>query len=269
MKAGIISDIHLYRKTERLVCALNALDGVEMLLIAGDLADRALPEQYSRLEETIREFSETIPVYCVSGNHDNPARDDANYRAFERKINAEAMEYSDESGAFYKQLSRETDLTGLNLTYYQKQFFFPDKGKHLEFLQKKMNESSAMHHIVLCHPPLIAHNPLRTVEATPYLAKEQNDWLQNLVDGQRNVIFISGHTHVAPEVEVDETRGNIYINNGSICPTAKNDGSGGIQQGNVTFLEIDGGKVSVRVVGIHTGKGFCYRELCGKNGAVR
>ena len=140
MKIGIISDIHLYRKTERFICALNALKDVDVLLIAGDLADRAQKEQYELIYECIKEHVGDTPVYCVSGNHDNPARDDDNYRAFEQKINPELVHYRDESGAFYKQLSQNIDLIGLNPVYHQKQFFFTDKGKQLDFLKGKLEK---------------------------------------------------------------------------------------------------------------------------------
>lgn len=82
MKIGVISDIHLYRKTERLVCALKAFKAVDVLLIAGDIADRAQKEQYELAYRCIKDHLGAVPVYCVSGNHDNPARDDADYREF-------------------------------------------------------------------------------------------------------------------------------------------------------------------------------------------
>lgn len=256
MKIGVISDIHLYRKTERFVCALNAFKAVDVLLIAGDIADRAQKEQYELAYRCIKNHLGAVPVYCVSGNHDNPARDDADYREFEAKINPEAAYIQDDSGAFYRQLSQDMDLMGLNPVYHQKQFFFTDKGKQLDFLKGKLEKSAARCHIVLCHPPLIAHNPQRKPGMAPYIVREQNDRLQSILDDNRNVIFISGHTHVHPTVEWEEERRNLYINDGSICPTSAAGKEDRLQQGNVTLLNIEEGTASVLIQGIHTGNVF-------------
>lgn len=262
MKIGVMSDIHLYRKTDRFACALEASAGVEVLLLVGDIADRAQKEQYDLAYACIRERLGDIPVYCVSGNHDNPARNDAHYRAFEEKIHPQWAACMEENGAFYQRLGEMVDLFGLNPTYHQKQFFFPEKGKQLAFLREKLEDSTALCHILLCHPPLIAHNPQGTKEMAPYITKEQNDKLQKIVDETGGVVFLSGHTHVAPAVEWEEKRRNLYINDGSICPTSLGDGQ--IQQGNITILEIEKGKVSVLIKGIHTGKVFYHREFSFK-----
>ena len=90
----------------------------------------------------------------------------------------------------------------------------------------------------MCHPPLILHNPQRTADMTPYIVAEQDKRFQGILDMNRNVILVSGHTHLSPTVEFDDTHNNLYINDGSICPTVQKDGSGKIQQGNVILLEI-------------------------------
>ena len=79
-KIGIISDLHLYKKTVNIERALLSLRDVELLLIVGDIADRGEEKQYDILLKFIGEQFSDVPVYCVSGNHDNPARNDTNYR---------------------------------------------------------------------------------------------------------------------------------------------------------------------------------------------
>lgn len=118
----------------------------------GDIADRAEEKQYNMLLTLLKEQFNDVAVYCVSGNHDNPARDDTNYRLFERKVNNEYPSLIDDCGAFYKCINEHIDLIGLNPTYCQKQFFFPDKGRQLEFLQQSLNRSSCNYHIIMCHP---------------------------------------------------------------------------------------------------------------------
>lgn len=261
MKFAVISDIHLYRKTERFLCALEAMEDAAALLIAGDLADRAQPEQYALVRDCLNRRAPGLPVYCVSGNHDNPARDDTAYRAFERSI-APTGTIHDESGAFYALPDPQTDLIGLNPYYHQKLFFFPRQGRQLGFAQERLASSEAAIHLILCHPPLIAHNPQRTAEMPPYLSREQDDRLQQLADTHRNVILLTGHTHYAPTVEWDAQRCNLYINNGSICPTTLGGDPSQPRQGNITFLTIADRRVEVRIKGIHTGREFFRETYC-------
>ena len=74
----------------------------------------------------------------------------------------------------------------------------------------------------------------------------------NHYDENKNVIFLSGHTHVSPSVEFDKVHGNLYINDGSICPTAVKNKNDKTQQGNVTLLEISKNEISVIVKGVQT-----------------
>ena len=251
-KIGVISDLHLFNKTANIEKAISKLHNVDLLLIVGDIADRADEKQYNIFLNLFDERFHDIPVYCVSGNHDNPARDDTNYRQFERKLNSEYPSIVDECGAFYKRINEYVDLIGLNPLYHQKQFFFPNKGAQIDFLQKRLDASLCKYHIVMCHPPLIAHNPQRTANMASYIVAEQDAKLQSILDENKNIVFLSGHTHVSPSVEIDETRGNLYINDGSICPTTTKDKNDKIQQGNVTLLDIGENEICVIVKGIHT-----------------
>lgn len=255
MKIAVLSDIHLYRRTERLQCALRAAEGADVLLLTGDIADRAQREQYELARLHLGQQLGGMPVYCVSGNHDNPARDDTEYRAFERSLCPEgARQHA--SGAFYAALGPLADLIGLNPQYHQKQFFFPDKGSQLHFAETMLAASGAKLHLMLCHPPLLAHNPQRTLGMTPYLTQEQDRRLQSLMDAHRGIVLLCGHTHYAPTAEWDALHHNLYLNCGSICPTTLQEGSTEVQQGNVTLLETVEAGLRVRFVGIHTGKVF-------------
>lgn len=256
MRIAAISDIHLFRKTDRICCALKAAAHPDLLLISGDLTDRAQPEQFDLLRSCIQEYLDHVPVYAVMGNHDHLDRDDAAFRSFEESIHAQTPYALDSSGAFYHRICDDVDIIGLNPHYHQKMFFFPEQGKQLRFLASMLEKSDAKRHIVLCHPPLIAHNPQRSMDMAPYITKEQDARLQSIIDSQRNVILISGHTHMAPVVEVDPLRNNIYINNGSICPTTTGRPQTPTQQGNISILDIDEHGVQISIKGIHTGKEF-------------
>lgn len=256
MRIVAMSDIHLFHKTDRICCAMKAAENPDILLLAGDLADRAQKEQYSLLSACIRDCLDHVLVYSVMGNHDNPFRDDTAFRAFELSFHAESGYDIDDSGAFYSRINDNIDIIGLNPVYHQKIFFFPERGRQLQFLESMLIKSDAEHHIVMCHPPLIAHNPQRCGDMSPYISKEQDSRLQNIINNSKNVIFISGHTHMAPVVEVDERRSNVYINNGSICPTTTGKSESPVQQGNITILNIDEQGIHVCIKGIHTPKEF-------------
>lgn len=255
MKIGIMSDLHLYRKTFRVLRALDCVRDVDLLLIAGDLADRGTEEQYRLLAECIEEALPFAPVLCVSGNHDNPAKDDTNYRNFEKYLN-ERCEYPkiihDESGAFKAYIDGNTDLFGLNPIYHQKLFSFPDRGRQLAYMEREMAESMAQRHIIMCHAPLINHNPQRSGDMPPYFSKEQDKRMQDIVNKYGNVIFLSGHTHITPSVEFEEAYNNLYINVGSVCPTTVKNSVGDTQQGNVTVMELFTDTTDVKIYGINT-----------------
>ena len=89
-----------------------------------------------------------------------------------------------------------------------------------------------------------------------YIVAEQDARLQRIIDENKNVIFLSGHTHVSPTVEFDEAHSNLYINDGSLCPTAVKNKNDKTQQGNVTLLEIGESEISMIVKGIHTEEVF-------------
>ena len=258
-RIGVISDLHLFNKTKNIQLALSKLQGVDLILIVGDIADRGDEKQYKILLGLLSEFG-NIPVYCVSGNHDNPARDDTSYRQFEKKLNSEYPSIVDASGAFYKRINEQIEIVGLNPLYHQKQFFFSGKGQQLAFLQEKLNTSSSKYHIVMCHPPLIAHNPQRTTDMASYIVREQDTRLQEIIDENKNVIFLLGHTHVSPSLEYDEIHSNLYINDGSLCPTTVKGTDSITQQGNIAILEISENEISVIAKGIHDGKIFIEKQ---------
>lgn len=244
MRIGIMSDLHLFNKTGKIKRALKKLEDADVLLIVGDLADRACMEQYDLLYSCIRECMPDIDIYCVSGNHDKPLKDDTNYRYFEKRINPKNENCLDECGAIFIKLGEGINLIGLNPLYYQKQFYFPDKGRQITFLEDRLKENDGDYNIVMCHPPLIGHNPQRGKDGSPYIQPEQDYRIQKIIDRHRNVIFVSGHTHAAPSVE--EAMGNWYINDGAVV--AVTDKKAKVTQGGVvTYLIIEEDKVDIEI----------------------
>ncbi len=132
-------------------------------------------------------------------------------------------------------------------------------GGQLKWLEAHLNRSDAEWHILLCHAPLLAHNPKRS-DTKPYLSRDEQ--LQKNMDANENILFISSHTHISMEsggcVEHDGARNNIYINDGSIHPTTvlKEDGKVETESGdgNLVELEFREGQITITGVSLCTGQ---------------
>lgn len=247
IKFGLFSDVHLSGKKHRLARALEKLRDVDILLIAGDIANGGTAEQFALAREAFDSYPDRIPVFIISGNHDIPGNNDSNFRAFERDMLRRSEGRFDVEldacGVFYVRLDESLDLIGLNPLYHQKLFRFPNRGEQLAFVEERLAGSGCANHIILCHPPLAAHNPQN---GRPYLPPGQDERLQRIVDGHPRALFISGHTHLYPEIEPEDGYGNIYINDGSICPTQSKASTGETFSGNVIRFEADDTFVNFR-----------------------
>ena len=242
MTYGLLSDIHYFNKPYRLRSALRLLNRTDIILIAGDIADRGTAKQFSDVLDILTEEVSNTAVFPVCGNHD--IREDGSaYQTFEEVVFQRfSSDYSIEkskTGAYFVRLDENTDLIGLNPLYYQKIFHFPEHGEQLDFLESHLKISTAKCHIVLCHPPLIAHNPQRTADMPPYLPKGQDARLQGIIESHGNIFFLSGHTHCALTVERNEEHHIVYINDGSINPTTAGK-NGETEPGNVFAFESNG-----------------------------
>lgn len=238
LRFGVMSDIHLVRKPYRFVSALRLLRDVDILLLAGDLTNSGSAEQYAVMEDALKDYPPDIPIFAVSGNHDLRQNDNTHFLAFERKMWERAKgRYpidDDPSGAYSVRLNDKVDLFGLNPLYDQKIFRFPDRARQFNYLWEQLDVSPCPNHILLCHPPLAAHGPQ---PARPYLPKEQETLLQGIVDAHPRTLFLSGHTHLCPAVEHDAL-GNLYVNDGSLCPTQMKETGEKTYPGNVVLFEV-------------------------------
>ena len=203
MRIGIMSDLHMTNKPARINAVLNRMKDMDMVLMVGDLVNNCDSSQYERLINVIEAILPDKPIFAVAGNHDISESAAQNYQCFERWLHGRTeRQYPlicKGNGAFGVMLNHDVDLIGLNPLYSQKIFHFPDKGAQLKWLERYLAGSPAKQHIIMCHAPLLAHNPQRDVlKKSPYLA--QDEMLQNIVDKMGNIIFLSGHTHLSPNI---------------------------------------------------------------------
>lgn len=223
-----MSDLHLSGKHWEVRRAFRLAKDTDLVLLAGDLVNDGKESQFALMQKLICEELPDTPVLAVAGNHDYPREPSAmircgvcDYPALEDWL-LTRQPYPvtrDESGAWAVRAG-ETDFIGLNCVWHWRRFKFID-GAQLRWLEQYLERSDALRHVILCHAPLLAHNPKRS-DTKPYLSRDAQ--LQEIVERHRNVIFISGHTHVSlesavPCVEYEAARNHLYISDGSIRRT--------------------------------------------------
>lgn len=223
----VMSDLHLSSKTGKIIRAINSADS--SILIAGDLVNDGYEEQFRLWQSCVEEYANNKLVLSVTGNHDQLLKDTVNndyfgYEKFQEYLlnRTEALGYtcsSDSSGA-YSVAYNNIDIIGLQCVSAKRKFGISKE--QLIWLEKHLSENDNFKwHIIMCHAPLLAHNPHRNDGAVYFGG---NDKLQNIIDRNKNIIFISGHTHYSPNtkqgsVQYISKSNTVYIDDGSIVPT--------------------------------------------------
>ena len=229
----VMTDLHLSNKPWQIRKALLMAKDYDAVLITGDITNDGTQEQLERFWDIVVELMPDIPVFVVTGNHDYaknplPFIPDGlcEYPYLQQALleRAESMGIQiqqDESGA-YAAIMGDTAIIGLNAATHWRRFKFADNAQ-LDFLEAYLRNSNAKQHLILCHGPLANHRPYKEKGEAPYLARDKQ--LQKILDESgKRFVFLSGHTHVSMScscgcVDRDEF-GNIYVNAGSIRPTA-------------------------------------------------
>ncbi len=272
-RISLLSDLHLTGKTGRVMRALEKAFESDCVLIAGDLVNDGKPEQLELFAECVkRTEKENVPLFSVGGNHDFPI-DGFNETQFnywdlqktflERNKHLGFVVEEHESGC-WSAVNEHIHIFGWKCVDERRNFFFREKEEQLKWLSEKLEENKNKKYQIVCsHAPLIAHNPQRKPDAQPYFDSDTK--LQRLIDAHENIIFVSGHTHFSPNnlqgnVDYDEERNNIYIDDGSVCPTTYKSDEDFVPKewtdGVVAELAIYENGVEINYCGIHTDKKF-------------
>ena len=243
----------------------------------GDSTNDGLREQFELFEECINEVAPEKIFFPVIGNHDVlhavASEGCENYAEFQRHLltNAESrglsISYDKNSLAYYVQIEN-IYIIGLRCVISGRKYSFPE-GKQILWLNERLQQKSSRH-LILCHAPLLAHNPNRNT-GNPYLGK--NKMLQEVIDNHENVIFLSGHTHMSPNTQagnLDNVRKNIYLDCGSVVDTdiTKEKGmmSNDWNDGCITNITIEENKIEICMSSIKTGikfpRGYYCLYLC-------
>lgn len=228
---SILTDLHLASRPWKIKQALRATESSTVMLL-GDSTNDGRSEQFEAFMACI---TETIPektIFPVPGNHDVlrascPDGTDGcrNYAGFQRLLltraeqNGYRVALAPDNRAYSVQLG-SLDVIGLQCVTTGRRFMFPE-GLQLDWLEEHLSTTPAAWHIILCHAPMLKHNPNRN-DGPPYM--DGNKRLQEILDRTGRIIFLSGHTHVSPNVltgngEYSEEYQNIYLDCGSVVAT--------------------------------------------------
>lgn len=226
---SVLTDLHLSAKPWMVKRALGSTESPVILLL-GDSTNDGRSEQFQCFMSCIEKTVPDKSIFPVIGNHDvlHPSHPDSadgcsGYEAFQSALltgrNGYAVSFAPDRRAYSVRIG-ELDVIGLQCVTGGRKFLFP-QGEQIDWLEKHLSETSAQWHIILCHAPILRHNPNRN-DGPPYL--DRNKRLEEIIDRCGRIIFLSGHTHVSPNVligsgEYDERHGNIYLDCGSVVDT--------------------------------------------------
>lgn len=269
---SILTDLHMAAKPWKIRQALRAAQSHTVFLL-GDSTNDGFPDQFIDFQACIEAIAPDQVFFSVTGNHDvlHALRPDAadgckNYAAFQNDLlmKAEskgyAVAYAPDNRAYSVWIG-DLDVIGLQCVITGRKFLFPD-GVQIDWLEKHLAETTASWHVILCHAPLLKHNPNRN-DGVPYLDK--NKRIQEIVDKHGHIIFLNGHTHVSPNAlrgnaEYDAAHRNIYLDCGSVVPTDISGESGLMapdwKDGCITELSVSDHSVEICMCSIDSGTKF-------------
>ena len=272
MRFSVLTDLHLSGKPWRITQALKATES-DTLFLLGDATNDGLPDQFSLFQACIRDTVPEKVIFPVPGNHDitHPRFNlpgTAAYSGFQETLLSKAAEKGytvdrRESSLAYAVRVGRADVIGLQCVTDGRKFLFPEGKQFLGWLEARLDSfPDAARHIILCHAPLLHHNPHRN-EGAPYLNRDKE--LQAILDRHTNILFLSGHTHVSPNLprgsaDWDAERNNIYLDCGSAVETDTGGGQELMapdwQDGVVTELAVSEDAVEISMRSVKTGVRF-------------
>ena len=179
---SVMSDLHLTSKPWKVRQALRAARS-DTIFLLGDSTNDGLAEQFELFATCIEEAAPEKILLPVIGNHDVPCASQAegadgckNYADFQKKLLSKAalrscaIDCAPDHRAYSAQLG-ELDVIGLQCVTEGRRFLFPI-GAQIDWLEEHLASTTAAWHVILCHAPMLKHNPNRN-EGVPYVDKNR------------------------------------------------------------------------------------------------
>ncbi len=177
------------------IAAVNRHDGVDLVLLTGDLAYTPTAESYKKLAELLRHI--TFPVFCLPGNHDDP-------QLMRRLLNTGNISTANFlTCGHWSIILLNTHQAGKEAGYLS--------AAELSCLAQAL-ERSADKHVLLClhHPPVHIHSAWMDA-----IRLKNSDALFQVLDQHENVRgVIWGHIH---QVFTASRNGVLLLGSPSTC----------------------------------------------------
>lgn len=205
-----ISDIHMtdeFARVQVLKCGLwdmdHAHDELDALVLAGDLTDHGLAEEYENLKKAFEPYSPAGELLMAVGNHDTWTDDDDRYEPAKENF----IKYSEEiTGRELTECYYTTEINGYTF------IVMASEGTHtaatisdtqLKWLREEMEKASekGLPIFVISHWPLAETHglPESWGDEEPELLDgsfgDQNYEVEAILKDYENVFLISGHIH--------------------------------------------------------------------------
>ena len=241
---GALSDIHFnkYNKVaqdDAVVAFDNALDyyekiGVDMVGITGDLSNDGELSAYTKYNEAIS--GRSFPVYTVTGNHDYKAYKDKSWQEnISANIKGCELAPNGLDFAFYPNGPDGDVFAFLNITFYSYSYFeksYPvvdvmEQIPWLEGILKAHTDDQVyvFFHLFMCGPDGQSHtgvgnlmNPGGYTYPLPFKKGNSDEKrIRRFFKEYKNVVFFSGHSHWAFEMERYNEETNFSNFDGEYC----------------------------------------------------
>lgn len=205
-----ISDIHMtdeFARVQVLKCGLwdmdHAYDELDALVLAGDLTDHGLEEEYVNLKKAFEPYSPAKEILMAVGNHDTWTDEDDRYEPAKENF----VKYSKEiTGRELTECYYTTEINGYTF------IVMASEGTHtaatisdtqLQWLREEMDKASekGLPIFVISHWPLAETHglPESWGDEEPELLDgsfgDQNYEVEAILKDYENVFLISGHIH--------------------------------------------------------------------------
>lgn len=211
MSAAIIADTHLPNREKAeinlsnvFIDLANSPEKFDAFLMAGDIADYGLPNEYIRFFRAIENQNVVKNLLVTMGNHDARFFFNQNSKIVNEKIekflniklNGKTYYSYDINGYTFIMLCTEKRV--LEKAYISKE--------QMDFLDKELARGTkdGKPAFVMCHQPFANTHGLPEVWETGDMG-EQNDEVRAVMEKHRNVFFINGHLHGGIYKNVQET----------------------------------------------------------------
>lgn len=173
---------------------LNSKEKTDALLLAGDIADYGLKNEYERFFRVFLKYKDRLKLFVTMGNHDA--------RFFFKSASKAVISYTEKllgislGGKTYFSY----DVKGYTFivlctekAVLEKAYISPEQIAFLDKELKKATEEGKPV-FVMCHQPFAFTHGLPEVWKTGDMG-EQNDEVRAVMEKYKNVFFINGHLH--------------------------------------------------------------------------